>query len=71
MPRNTDSQSFRNEDLVLEVSTGIRRSEWDESRYDEFLDALCEDRPYQKEAILTTLRYLLGRGLKVEIDEHL
>jgi type III restriction enzyme len=61
MPRNPDSKNFRNEDLVLEVSTSVSRSEWNESRYDEFLDVLCEDRPYQKEAILTTLRYLLGR----------
>ena len=61
MPRNADRQSFRNEDLVLSVSASVSRSAWDESRYDEFLDSLCEDRPYQKEAILTTLRYLLGR----------
>jgi len=62
MPRNTDSQHFRNEDLVLKVSTSVSRSAWDESRYEGFLDVLCEDRPYQKEAILTALRYLLGRG---------
>ena len=62
MPRNADSQSFRNEDLVLKVSPSVSRANWDESRYGEFLDTLCEDREYQKDAILTTLRYLLGGG---------
>src|ERR1700686_2299938 len=60
MPRNADSQHFRNEDLVLNVSPNVSRTAWNENRYDEFLDALCEGREYQREAILTTLRYLLG-----------
>lgn len=60
MPRNVDSQRFRNEDLVLKVSQSVSRSKWNESRYADFLDALCEGREYQRDAILTTLRYLLG-----------
>jgi type III restriction enzyme len=60
MPRSADSQHFRNEDLVLSVSPNVSRSTWNENRYEEFLDALCEGREYQREAILTTLRYLLG-----------
>lgn len=60
MPLNPDSRSFRNDDLLLTVSPNVARSMWDEARYDEYLDALCEGREYQKTAILTTLRYLLG-----------
>jgi type III restriction enzyme len=60
MPRNSDTRSFQNADLLLHVSASVSRSTWDESRYDDFLSALCEDREYQRSAILTTLRYLLG-----------
>src|SRR5947209_6681373 len=56
-----DRKSFRNEDLVLKVTPNIDPSVWDESKYEGFLDELCETREYQKEAIRTTLRYLLGR----------
>lgn len=60
MPRNADNQRFRNEDLVLEVSPSVDRAVWDESRYEAFLDELCGDREYQKDAIRTALRFLLG-----------
>lgn len=60
MPRNADRQQFRNEDLVLTVSPNVDRAKWDESRYEAFIDALCDDREYQKEAIRTALRLLLG-----------
>jgi type III restriction enzyme len=60
MPRSADSKQFRNEELVLKVSPSVSRSVWDESRYDPFLDALCDDREYQKAAIHTSLRYLLS-----------
>ncbi|MBI3540866.1 MAG: DEAD/DEAH box helicase family protein, partial [Deltaproteobacteria bacterium] len=33
---------------------------WDEGKYEAFLDELCGYREYQKEAIRTTLRFLLG-----------
>ena len=56
-----DKQKFRNEDLVLKVTTNIDPKAWDESRYEAFLDELCGTREYQKEAIRTALRYLLGR----------
>lgn len=55
-----DRHTFRNEDLVLRVSTDIDPQVWDESKYETFLDELCTTREYQKEAIRTTLRYLLG-----------
>jgi type III restriction enzyme len=55
-----DRRTFRNEDLVLKVSENIDPAKWDESRYEAFLDELCGYREYQKEAIRTTLRYLLA-----------
>ncbi len=60
MPANVDRQRFRNEDLLINVSTAVDRSKWDESRYEAFVDELCGDREYQKQAIRTALRYLLG-----------
>lgn len=60
MPANSERQRFRNEDLVLKVSQAVNRAQWDESRYEAFLDELCDTREYQKEAIRTALRYLLG-----------
>jgi type III restriction enzyme len=52
--------TFRNEDLVLQV-----RSDFDPDRirldlYEAFLDALCTDREYQKDAIRTVCRFLAG-----------
>lgn len=60
MPSNADRQRFRNEDLILKVGTAVDRSRWDESRYDAFIDELCGDRQYQKDAIRTALRFLLS-----------
>lgn len=60
MSTRGDRRTFRNEDLVLKVTTDIDPKVWDESRYEAFLDELCGSREYQKEAIRTTLRYLLG-----------
>jgi type III restriction enzyme len=60
MPTRGDRQTFRNEDLVLRVTPNIDPAIWDESKYEAFLDELCGMREYQKEAIRTTLRYLLG-----------
>ena len=55
-----DRRAFRNEDMVLRVRENIDPSVWDESRYEGFLDELCGSREYQKDAIRTALRYLLG-----------
>jgi type III restriction enzyme len=60
MSTRGDRRTFRNEDLVLKVTTDIDPQVWDESRYEAFLDELCGSREYQKEAIRTTLRYLRG-----------
>lgn len=47
------------QDLVLEVSEWDSLK-WRESRYEGFLDLLCEGRQYQEEAIRTALRYTAG-----------
>ena len=60
MSTRGDRRTFRNADLVLGVTTDIDPKVWDESRYEAFLDELCSVREYQKDAIRTTLRYLLG-----------
>src|SRR3989344_5289155 len=62
MPRQSQNgiRRFHNKDLVLEVSTSVDRRKWDESKYESFIDELCGSREYQKEAIRTALRYLLG-----------
>jgi type III restriction enzyme len=64
MTTKADKQTFRTEDLVLEVSSDIDPNTWDETKYDAFLDELCGTREYQKRAILTTLRYILGGKYK-------
>ena len=55
-----DQQTFRNQDLVLRVSPSVDPARFDITHYEPFLDALCGAREYQKEAIRTVLRYLLG-----------
>jgi type III restriction enzyme len=55
-----DKRTFRNEDLILKVTENIDPKEWDEGKYEAFLDELCGYREYQKEAIHTTLRFLVG-----------
>lgn len=60
MAANSDRQQFRNEDLLLQVTTAVDRNRWNEDRYEAFIDELCGDREYQKAAIRTTLRYLLS-----------
>ena len=55
-----DQKRFLNQDLVLTVSENINPIVFDINKYEGFIDALCGERDYQKEAIRTTLRYLLG-----------
>lgn len=55
-----DKRTFRNEDLILKVTENIDPKKFDETKYEAFLDELCGYREYQKEAIRTTLRFLLG-----------
>lgn len=51
---------FRNEDLVLKVNPNVDPVRFDLDKYEAFIDALCGDREYQKEAIRVALRYMLG-----------
>lgn len=55
-----DVSEVQNEDLVLKVSLAVDPAVFDITKYEAFLDLLCGTREYQKEAIRTTLRYLLG-----------
>lgn len=60
MSTKGDKRTFKNEDLILKVAENIDPRTWDEGKYEAFLDELCGYREYQKEAIRTTLRFLLG-----------
>ena len=55
-----ERQTFQNKDLVLKVSPNYDPKRFDPNKYEAFLDALCGDREYQKEAIRETVRYFLG-----------
>ncbi len=59
-----DKQTFKNQDLVLKVSENVDPKIFDISKYEAFLDALCGEREYQKDAIRITLRFLLGQQYK-------
>ena len=52
--------TFRNEDLVLEVRDDFDPTLLDLDRYEAFIDALCGDRDYQKEAIRAVCRLFAG-----------
>ncbi|NUM47345.1 MAG: hypothetical protein HUU38_21810, partial [Anaerolineales bacterium] len=68
-----DQQTFRNQELVLRISPSVDPARFNIDRYEPFLDALCERREYQKEAIRETLRYLLGgryKNLRELADEN-
>ncbi len=59
-----DKQYFQTKDLILKVSENVDPKIFDISKYEAFLDALCGDREYQKDAIRITLSYLLGQQYK-------
>jgi type III restriction enzyme len=52
--------SFRNEELLLKVKSDFDPKILGLDQYEGFLDALCDDREYQKEAIRTVCRFLGG-----------
>jgi len=56
----TDTIRIKEEDLVLKVSNNVDINKWDETKYYKFLDQLCGNREYQKEAILTALKFMCG-----------
>ena len=59
-PTHGNRWKFKNEDLVLKVTTNIDPVVWDESKYEPFVDELCGLREYQKDSIRTVMRYLAG-----------
>ena len=68
-----ERQTFENKDLVLKVSTNYDPKRFDPNKYEAFLDALCGDREYQKEAIREVVRYFLGgeyQSLKELAEEN-
>ncbi len=52
--------TFRNEDLVLRVRSDFDPARIRLDRYEAFLDALCGDREYQKDAVRTVCRFVAG-----------
>ena len=59
-PTRGDRQTFKNEDLVLKVTTNINPAVWDQTQYEPFIHELCGVREYQIEAIWTVMRYMAG-----------
>ena len=55
-----ERQTFQNKDLVLKVSPNYDPKRFDPNKYEAFLDALCGDREYQKEAIREAMKSGLG-----------
>ena len=51
-------------ELVLEVTKSINPEKLDLDKYDDFLDELCGHREFQKEAIRTSVRFLLSGEYK-------
>ncbi|NCB13484.1 MAG: restriction endonuclease subunit R, partial [Erysipelotrichia bacterium] len=69
----TDIKIFKQKDLVLKVNQHYNPIELDLGSWDIFLDKLCGDREYQKEAIKHAIIYLAsGRYKKIEdlIEEN-
>lgn len=52
--------TFKNEDLVLRVRSDYDPSKINLDAYEGFLDALCGDREFQKQAIRDACRFLAG-----------
>ena len=68
-----DIKIYKQKDLVLEVNQHYDPSKLDLDSWGVFLDKLCGDREYQKEAIKNAIIYLAsGRYKKIEdlIDEN-
>ena len=60
----SDTSTFVNEDLVLDVKTDFDPNAIRLDDFEPFLEALCGDREYQKEAIRTVCRFMAGGEYK-------
>ena len=54
----------KTDELILKVTENIDPEKLDLDRYDDFLEELCDHRDFQKEAIRTVMRFLLGGEYK-------
>jgi len=60
-------KTYNTKDLVLEVNKSYDPIRPDLSKWDRFIDVLCGDRQYQKEAIENVIIYLTsGRYKSIE-----
>lgn len=59
---------IKTQDLVLKLTRDIDPQRLDLTKYDDFLDELCGHREFQKEAIRTVIRFLLGGEYKDTAD---
>ena len=60
-------KTYKTKDLILEVNKSYDPTKLDLSAWDRFLDVLCSDRQYQKEAIENAIIYLAsGRYNSIE-----
>lgn len=50
--------SYKESDLVLQVSKNVNPAVWDEGKYSTFFDILFKNRHYQREATEIALRYM-------------
>ncbi len=64
MATRSDRQTYKNEDLVLKISQDVNPAVWNEDKYEAFIDELCANREYQKDAIRSAMRFLGGSKYK-------
>src|SRR6185436_13785835 len=55
-----DTALFKNSDLLLRVTRNIDPGIFASAKYEPFLDALCGEREYQRQAILSVSDFLFG-----------
>lgn len=55
---------FQNEDLLLRLRRSVDPAKFDIGKYEAFLDALCSEREYQREAIRTVCNFLFGEAYR-------
>lgn len=68
-----DKLVFKTQSLVLNVNPVVNPLTFPLDEWDRFLDILCVDRTYQKQAIITAIKYLFsGRYKSIEslVDEN-
>jgi type III restriction enzyme len=61
-------KTYKTADLVLQVTRNYNPNKLDLGAWDRYLDLLCENRQYQKEAIQNTVIFLAS-GLYAQIDD--